>query len=102
MLRIIAIATVLIAFVSFTASGFAEAKGHGAMATGHADTYVTGTIMSVDAATNKVVIREASGMDTTVVVGAKDAPTLKAGDTVKAKMKQNTNTAVSVTPFVKQ
>ena len=98
MLRIIIATTALIAFVNFIAPDFAAARGHGAMASVHAGTYtyVTGTIVSIDVATNKVVIKESSGTDTTVVVDAKDASALKAGDKVKTKIKRCSNTAVSV------
>jgi len=102
MLKIIAVTSALIAVVGFTAPGFAEARGNGAMAAVHAGTYVyvTGAIASVDAAANEVVIKEASGADKTIVVDAKDAATLKAGDKVKVKMKRGTKTAVSITPLV--
>ncbi len=101
MLRIIAATIALIAAVSFTAPGFA-ATGKQATTKGHANiyVYVSGTIVSVDTATNEVVIKEASGTDTKIVVTAKDASTLKAGDKLKAKIKKGNNTAVSLEPFV--
>ena len=101
MLRIIAVTAAFIAVVSFTALGFAETTKQ-ATAKGHTDIYVNGTVMSVDSATNEVVIKEASGTDNKIVVDANDASTLKAGDKVKVRIKRHTNTAVRVTPLVEE
>ena len=81
---------VLAAFVAlgFSTNSFAQGKKGSAHKAAAAANIIHGKIVSVDAASNTIVVKDdATGSDRTVSVSAEAASSLKAGEKVRVKNK---------------
>ncbi|HTZ11018.1 MAG TPA: hypothetical protein VMD04_01375 [Candidatus Margulisiibacteriota bacterium] len=64
---------------------------------------VRGKIISIDTAKNEIVVKEnKTGTEKTIAVDPKVISSLKAGEEVKARLKEGTNSAESIKQVVKK
>jgi len=100
MKKLMAISLVMFLVAGVSIPGFAQTAA--VKKTEPAVDIVRGTVASVDAAKNEIVVKEnKTGESKTIMVDPSIIPTLKAEDHVKVTLKAGTNVAESVKKIVK-
>lgn len=90
MKKFIAVMVAVVTVMTFTMVGFAKEAVK-------KETVVKGEIVSINTATNEVVIKDTkTNTEKTIMVSPKEIATLKKGEQVKAFLKEGTNTAEKI------
>lgn len=89
---------VLVALFSFTTLSYSQSEKTAPKKAAEAKAdIVRGTVVSIDAAKNAIVVKEKkSGTEKTIMAAPADIAPLKVGENVKAVLKEGTNTAESI------